>query len=79
MFGRNNTPNSHGKESLHTKKKKQLLTKKNLSLKTRKNVAKSYISNVLMYGSETCTLKHKIKKVEAMEMWTWRRLYFVLV
>jgi hypothetical protein len=45
-----------------------------LSLKTRKNFAKSYVWSVLLYGSETWTLTAQDKKkIEAMEMWTWRK------
>ena len=41
----------------------------------RKNFDKCYVWSVLLYGCETWTINGQDKKkLEAMEMWIWRRL-----
>jgi len=54
--------------------KNQLLTNKKFNIKMRKNVVKCYVWSVLLYGSETWTINEQDKKLEAMEMWKWKRL-----
>ncbi|KAI5755057.1 hypothetical protein M8J77_013699 [Diaphorina citri] len=56
-------------------KKKTILTNKNLSLSTRKKFIKTYIWSILLYGCETWTMgKYERERLEAMEMWLWRRM-----
>jgi hypothetical protein len=55
--------------------KLQLLTNKNLNINMRKNFAKCYVWSVLLYGCGTWTIiGQEKKKLEAMEMWIWKRL-----
>ena len=54
---------------------KKLLKNGKLSIKTRKRLAKSRVWSTLLYGAGTRTLSGAItKKLEAVEMWFWRRL-----
>ena len=55
-------------------KRKELLTK-NFKKGIKKKLVKTLVWSTLLYGSETWTLrKEEIRKLEAMEMWMWRRL-----
>jgi hypothetical protein len=55
-------------------KRKELLTKK-FKISVRKKLVKTLIWSTLLYGSETWTLrKEEIKRLEAVEMWMWRRM-----
>ena len=46
-----------------------------LSLQLKKRMVKSLIWSVTLYASETWTLrKEDIKRLEAFEMWIWRRI-----
>ena len=61
-----------GKEAF-SKRKKLLRGKVNRTLKIR--MIKTLIWSVLLYGSQTWTMrKEDIRKLEAFEMWTWRRM-----
>ena len=52
-----------------------MLTNRKMTLKTRKNAAKTYIWSKLLYGAETWTISKTMEaRIEAMEMWIWRRL-----
>lgn len=54
--------------------RKELLTSR-LSLALKKKIVKTVIWPVLLYGCETWTLrKDEIKRIEACEMWIWRKL-----
>lgn len=56
-------------------KVKDLLTSKRIPLKLRKRFAKCYIWSVVLYGSETWTVRKKEEKyLESFEMWLWRRM-----
>lgn len=56
-------------------KKRKLLTCKKINLETRKHFIKSFVWSIALYGSETWTLrKFEKKRLEAFEMWCWRRL-----
>ena len=61
-----------GKEAFN--KKKYLLPRsKDSALKKR--IVKSLVRSVTLYAAETWTLsKIDIKKLEAFEMWVWRRM-----
>lgn len=55
-------------------KRKVLLTK-SFRKETKKKLVKTLVWTTLLYGSETWTLrKEEIRRLEAMEMWLWRRL-----
>ena len=55
-------------------KRSELLRGK-LSLQLKKRMVKSLIWSVTLYASETWTLrKEDIKRLEAFEMWIWRRI-----
>jgi len=61
-----------GKEAF-TKRRELLRGKLNRNLKKR--MIKTLVWSVVLYGSETWTMrKEDIKKIEAFEMWIWRRM-----
>ena len=61
-----------GKEAFNKKKD---LMQKSLSLYLRKRLVKVFVWSVMLYGSETWTLqKEDIRRLEAFEMWIWRRM-----
>jgi exonuclease III len=46
-----------------------------LELELRKRLGKCFVWSVLLYGAETWTLReYERKKLEAFEMWMWRRM-----
>jgi hypothetical protein len=54
--------------------RKELLTK-SLEKSTKVKIVKTLVWSTLLYGSETWTLKKEdIRKLEALEMWLWRRM-----
>lgn len=54
---------------------KQILTNKKILKETRLRVLRCYVWSVLLYGSETWNISKKIKKkLEAAEMWFYRRM-----
>jgi len=54
-------------------KKKDLMCG-SLSLQLKKRIVKAFVW-IALYGSETWTLqKSDIKRIEAFEMWIWRRM-----
>ncbi|KAI5735245.1 hypothetical protein M8J77_016135 [Diaphorina citri] len=56
-------------------KVKDLLTARRIPLKLKKRFAKCYIWSVVLYRSETWTLRKKEEKyLESFEMWLWRRM-----
>jgi len=58
-----------GKDAFY--KRKELLRGK-LSKNLKKRIIKSMIWSVVLYGSETWTMrKEDIKRLEAFEMWIW--------
>jgi len=55
-------------------KKKVLLTK-TLSKDIKKRIIKAVVWSVALYGAETWTLqKEEVRRLEAFEMWVWRRM-----
>jgi Reverse transcriptase (RNA-dependent DNA polymerase) len=61
-----------GKEAF-TKRRELLRGKINRNLKKR--MIKTLVWSVVLYGSETWTMrKEDVKRLEAFEMWTWRRM-----
>lgn len=56
-------------------KVQNLLTARRIPIKLRKRFAKCYIWSVVLYGSETWTMRKKEEKyLESFEMWLWRRM-----
>lgn len=56
-------------------KMRSLLINKNIQINTKKRLVKCYIWPVLLYGSESWTTTKAIdKRIEALEMWIWRRI-----
>ncbi|KAI5631309.1 reverse transcriptase (RNA-dependent DNA polymerase) domain-containing protein [Phthorimaea operculella] len=54
---------------------KKLFTNRKINLKLRWRMVKCYILPILMYGSESWTLKqHLTNKLRAFEMWLYRRM-----
>ena len=55
--------------------KRGLLTNKHINVDIRKKFVETYVWSVLMYGCETWQLgKQDVKRLEAIEMWLWRRM-----
>ena len=55
-------------------KRKELLTK-GLSRSLKKRMVKILVWPVVLYGCETWTLlQDEIERLEALEMWLWRRM-----
>ena len=60
-----------GKEAFN---KKSDLMRGSLSLHLKKRMVKAFVRSVALYGSETWTLqKEDIRRLEAFEIWIWRR------
>ena len=54
---------------------RSLLTNTKRSIKTRMRFAKSYIWSILLYGCESWNISKQFeKKINATEMWIWRRI-----
>jgi len=54
--------------------RRELLTKP-FRKKVKKNIVNTLVWSTLLYGSETWTLrKEDIRRLEAVEMWMWRRM-----
>ena len=61
-----------GKDAFY--KRKELMRGK-LNKNLKKRIIRSMIWSVVLYGSETWTLrKEDIRRLEAFEMWIWRRM-----
>ena len=55
-------------------KRRELLSQR-MSLETKKRIVKALVWSVALYGAETWTLRTvDIKRIEAFEMWIWRRM-----
>ena len=56
-------------------KMRSTLTNKSISFETRKRIMRCYIWSTLLYGAETWTLTSAmVKRLEAFEMWIYRRM-----
>ena len=54
---------------------KNILTNRDINLRLRMRYVRCYVWSVLLYGMESWTLKRSIiNKLEAFEMWTYRRM-----
>jgi len=55
-------------------KRRELLRRK-MSLRVKKSIVKTVVWSVALYGCETWALKKdEIRRLEALEMWIWRRM-----
>ena len=57
------------------RKMAHLLTNSRLGIPTRKRAIKTYVWSTLLYGCEAWTVSREMEnRLEAMEMWCWRRM-----
>ena len=57
------------------RKMKNLLTNGRICIETRKRAVKTYVWSTLLYGCEAWTVSKEMeRRLEAMEMWCWRRV-----
>ena len=55
-------------------KRRELLTQR-MDRKLKKKIIKAVVWSVALYGSETWTMrKDEIDRLQAFEMWIWRRM-----
>ena len=56
-------------------KMRNILTNRYINIRTRVRAVKMYVWSVMLYGCETWTISKKLeRKIEAAEMWFWRRM-----
>ena len=52
-----------------------ILKSKDITLSTKVRLVKAMVFPVVMYGCESCTIKKaECRKIDAVELWCWRRL-----
>ena len=57
----------------------RVLTSRNITLPTKVHIVKAMVFPVVMYGCESWTIKKaEWQRVDAFELWCWRRLLRVL-
>src|SRR6476619_2657700 len=72
MFRRCQDKNWNGKGCIN--KRKELLTR-SIRVDLRKRLVKTLVWPVVLYGRETWTMrKEEINRLNAFEMWVWRRM-----
>ena len=55
-------------------RRKELLSKR-MNIDTKKRIVKALVWSVALYGAETWALRvEDIKRIEAFEMWVWRKM-----
>ena len=55
-------------------KRKELLSKR-MNIDTKKRIVKALVWSIALYGAETWALRAEdIKRIEAFEMWVWRKM-----
>ena len=56
-----------------------ILKSRDITLPTKVRLVKAMVFPVVMYGCESCTVKKaECRRIDAFEMWCWRRLLRVL-
>ena len=56
-----------------------ILKSRDITLSTKVHLAKAMVFSVFMYGCESWTIKKaKCQRIDAFEVWCWRRLLRVL-
>ena len=57
------------------RKMSSMLTNRRISIDTRKRAVKTYVWSTLLYGCEAWTVSREMEgRLEAVEMWCWRRM-----
>ena len=51
-----------------------ILKSRDITLPTKVRLVKAMVFPVVMYGYENCTIKKTEHKIDAFELWCWRRL-----
>ena len=51
-----------------------ILKSRDIALPTKVHLVKAVIFPVVMYGCESCTTKAEHQRIDAFELWCWRRL-----
>ena len=51
-----------------------ILKSRDITLLTKVCVVKAIVFPVVMYGCESCTIKNAEHRIDAFELWCWRRL-----
>ena len=52
-----------------------VLKSRDITLLTKGHIVKATIFQVIMYNSESCTIKKtECQRIDAFELWCWRRL-----
>ena len=55
-----------------------ILKSRDITLLTKVHLVKAMVFPVVMYGCESCTVKKAERlKIDAFELWCWRRLFSV--
>ena len=55
-----------------------ILKNRDITLPTNVHLVKAMVFPVVMYGCESWTVKNEHRKIDAFELWCWRRLLRVL-
>ena len=56
-----------------------ILKSRDITLPTKVHLVKAMVFPIVMYGCETCTIrKAEHQRIDAFELWCWRRLSRVL-
>ena len=51
-----------------------ILKSRDITLPTKVHLVKAMVFPVVMYGCESCTTKAEHQRIDAFELWCWRRL-----
>ena len=51
-----------------------LLKSRDISLQTKVHIIEAMVSPIVMYGCESWTIKKACQRIDAFELWCWRRL-----
>ena len=51
-----------------------ILKSRDITLPTKVHLVKAVVFPVVMYGCESCTVKAEHRRIDAFELWCWRRL-----
>ena len=51
-----------------------ILKSRNMTLPTKVRLLKAMVSPVVVYGCESWTMMKECRKIDAFELWCWRRL-----
>ena len=54
-----------------------ILKSRDITLPTKVRLVKAMVFPVVMYGYESWTIKAECRRIDAFELWCWRRLFRV--